>query len=48
MAMLYREEKQILYHGRLNEEDMRKAYSKSLSNDDFFSRNYDRRLVLKH
>lgn len=45
MAMLYREEKQILYHGRLNEEDMKKAYTNSLSNDDFFTRNYDRRTV---
>ena len=45
MAMLYREEKLILYQGRLNEEDMNKAYSKSLSNDDYFSRNYDRRMV---
>lgn len=45
MVMLYREEKLILYQGNINAEAMEKAYSNYLGNDDYFSRNYDNRLM---
>jgi hypothetical protein len=45
MVMLYREEKLILYQGQINAEAMDKAYSSYLGNDDYFSRNYDNRLM---
>ena len=40
MVMLYREEKEILYNGRLSEEKRETAEKDYLGNDDFFSRNY--------
>ena len=40
MVMLYREEKLILYQGRLNK-DSAEDLSDYLGNDDFFTRNYD-------
>lgn len=43
MVMLYREEKLILYQGRLDAESRDRADSGYLGNDDFFSRNYDNR-----
>ena len=43
MVMLYREEKLILYQGKLNADAMEKAYSSYLGTDDFFTRNYDDR-----
>ena len=43
MVMLYREEKLILYQGRLDAESRDKADSGYLGNDDFFNRNYDNR-----
>lgn len=45
MVMLYREEKLILYQGNINAEAMEKAYTNYLGNDDYFSRNYDNRLM---
>ena len=45
MVMLYREEKLILYQGNINAEAMEKAYVNYLGNDDYFSRNYDNRLM---
>lgn len=43
MLMLYREEKIILYNGDLSKDRFEKASSSDLSNDDFFTRNYDNR-----
>ena len=43
MVMLYREEKLILYQGRLDAESRDRADSGYLGNDDFFNRNYDNR-----
>ena len=43
MLMLYREEKIILYNGELSKDRFEKASSSDLSNDDFFTRNYDNR-----
>lgn len=43
MAMLYREEKLILYHGNLSAEARDRNNASYLGNDDFFSRNYDNR-----
>lgn len=43
MAMLYREEKLILYNGHLDSEMYKKSLAGQLSNDDFFTRNYDLR-----
>lgn len=43
MAMLYREEKLILYQGNLSAEARERNSSSYLGNDDFFSRNYDNR-----
>ena len=43
MAMLYREEKLILYHGNLSAEARDRNSASYLGNDDFFSRNYDNR-----
>ena len=40
MLMIYREEKMILYGGRLNAEDAEKVDKSYLGNDDYFSRNY--------
>lgn len=45
MVMLYREEKLILYQGQINAETMERANSNYLGNDDYFSRNYDNRLM---
>jgi hypothetical protein len=45
MVMLYREEKLILYQGNINAEAMEKANANYLGNDDYFSRNYDNRLM---
>ena len=44
MVMLYREEKLILYQGNLSAEARNKAQQNDLSNDDYFTRNYDYRL----
>lgn len=43
MLMLYREEKIILYNGDLSKDRFEKASSSDLSNDNFFTRNYDNR-----
>ena len=43
MAMLYREEKLILYQGNLSAEARDKNNASYLGNDDFFNRNYDNR-----
>lgn len=43
MAMLYREEKMILYNGSISQDKFDKADANDLSNDDFFKRNYDYR-----
>lgn len=40
ILMIYREEKIILYGGRLNAEDAEKVDKSYLGNDDYFSRNY--------
>lgn len=45
MLMLYREEKIILYGGNLNAESQEKADRSYLGNDDYFSRNYDNRII---
>ena len=45
MVMLYREEKNILYHGDMSAERGESANANYLGNDSFFSRNYDNRLV---
>lgn len=45
MLMLYREEKIILYGDSLNAESQEKADKSYLGNDDYFSRNYDDRLL---
>lgn len=44
MAMLYREEKIILYNGRLDAESREREDKNYLGNDDFFSRNYEYRI----
>lgn len=41
MLMLYREEKVILYGGRLNTEDAEKVDKSYLGYDDYFTRNYN-------
>lgn len=41
MLMLYREEKMILYGGRLNAEDAERVDRSYLGNDDYFARNYN-------
>jgi hypothetical protein len=43
MVMLYREEKLILYQGKLNSDATEKEDRTYLGNDDFFNRNYDNR-----
>lgn len=43
MVMLYREEKLILYQGKLNSDAREKEDRTYLGNDDFFNRNYDNR-----
>ena len=43
MVMLYREEKMILYNGYISQDKFDKANANDLSNDDFFTRNYDHR-----
>lgn len=43
MVMLYREEKMILYNGNISQDKFDKANANDLSNDDFFTRNYDYR-----
>ena len=43
MVMLYREEKMILYQGNLNADALEKSDASYLGNDDYFSRNYDKR-----
>lgn len=43
MAMLYREEKLILYQGNLSAEARDRNSASYLGNDDFFNRNYDNR-----
>lgn len=43
MVMLYREEKMILYNGYISQDKFDKANANDLSNDDFFTRNYDYR-----
>lgn len=43
MAMIYRQEKVILYNGKLNAEAQESARSKSLANDPFFTVNYDQK-----
>lgn len=43
MAMIYRQEKVILYNGNLNTEAQEKAARNSLANDPFFVKNYDMR-----
>jgi hypothetical protein len=45
MAMLYREERLILYQGSLNADAAEKANSDYLGNDDYFQRNYDSRTI---
>ena len=45
MLMLYREEKIILYGGELNAEAQEKVDKSYLGNDDFFERNYDKRIM---
>ena len=45
MVMLYREEKNILYHGDMSAERDESANANYLGNDSFFSRNYDSRLI---
>lgn len=41
MLMIYREEKMILYGGRLNAEDAERVDRSYLGNDDYFTRNYN-------
>lgn len=43
MAMLYRQEKYIQYGGNFDAEDRKRRKEKSLANDNFFNRNYDKR-----
>lgn len=45
MVMLLRQEKIILYGSELNAEAQEKADKSYLGNDDFFSRNYDDRII---
>lgn len=45
MVMLLRQEKIILYGSELNAEAQEKADRSYLGNDDFFSRNYDDRII---
>lgn len=46
MAMLYREEKLILYNGNIDLEARESTDSSYLGNDDFFNRNYNNRTNL--
>lgn len=46
MVMLYREEKLILFQGNLSAEAREKNSSSYLGNDDFFTRNYDNRILV--
>jgi hypothetical protein len=46
MVMLYREEKLILFQGNLSAEDRERNSSNYLGNDDFFTRNYDNRILV--
>ena len=46
MVMLYREEKLILFQGNLSAEDRERNNSNYLGNDDFFTRNYDNRILV--
>ena len=48
MAMIYREERLILYQGNLNAEAAEKANLDYLGNDDYFSRNYDSRIIQQY
>lgn len=45
MVMLFREEKLILYQGNLSAEARERNSARYLGNDDFFSRNYDSRIL---
>ena len=47
MVMLYREEKVIIYQGNMSKEREDKAYKNYLGKDDFFSKNYDAKLMRK-
>jgi hypothetical protein len=47
MVMLYREEKVIMYQGNMGKEREDKAYKNYLGKDDFFSKNYDAKLMRK-
>ena len=47
MVMLYREEKLILYQGNLNAAARDQEDKRDLSNDDYFTRNYDMRIERK-
>lgn len=44
MAMLYRQEKIILYNGNISQNRLKKARAGYLGNDPFFSRNYDAKI----
>jgi len=44
ILMLYREEKVILYGGKIDESSDRKSTISALANDDYFTRNYDNRV----
>lgn len=46
MVMLYRQEKIILYQGDMSAEREEHANSNYLGNDEFFSRNYDKKFLL--
>ena len=46
MVMLYRQEKIILYQGDMSAEREERANSNYLGNDEFFSRNYDKKFLL--
>ena len=43
MLMLYREEKIIENGGNYSERDAKRTNGSDLANDDYFTRNYDRR-----
>lgn len=45
MVMLSREEKLIIYQGNLSAEARLKAQESNLANDDYFTRNYDAKII---
>lgn len=47
ILMLYREEKVILYGGKIDESSDKKSTISGLANDDYFTRNYDNRVKAK-